>query len=61
MKIQVTLTDAEKALPRPELQKVLDAEVDAYARWLQARDGQGAVSPFERELIRSFLWFEATK
>lgn len=60
MNIQVTLTEAEKALPRAELQKALDQETDAYARWLETRDGQGALSSFERELIRSYLWFKAT-
>lgn len=59
MRVQVELTESEKALPPKQLvSEAIDPELDEYGKWLEKQDGKGSLAPFERELLRSYLWFK---
>lgn len=60
MKVHAELTEEEKGLqPREFVEKAIDPELDDYVRWLSTRDKKGALAPFERDLLRSFLWWKS--
>lgn len=60
MKVIVETTDAEKTMPpRQFVAEAIDPELDAYQQWLASRDQKGPLAPFERDLLRSYLWFRA--
>jgi hypothetical protein len=60
MKLDMHLTEEEKALPPKKfVETVLDAEISAYGQWLKERDQKGDLGPFEKDILRSFLWWKA--
>lgn len=58
MEATVTLTEEEKVLPPHELLKKFDEELRNYGSWLEKRDRKGPLSAFERDLLRSYLWWK---
>lgn len=59
MQVRFELTEAEKKLPPKQLlTEVIDPELDEYGDWLGKQDGKGSLAPFEREILRSYLWFK---
>ena len=44
--------------PKQVLSKFVEPDIDQFATYFRGRAGGGELAPFEKEVLRAYLWFK---